>query len=326
MIKYRQIILLARLLLTCSLTSITATAADFDVLVTDRAVVQRCVTSSDARNIAVGMPGGFNFAFDPVRCRLDYVWFGGFLDYRGEAAGRGGNKLQLLGAKQSVGTGELPLRIGKAKHEPDTIQFEGYRKEPATGIPTFLFRIDGVAVEQRVISFGTNQVTIELNFPEDASAMRYYQMNPDAVKSVALSERLQINDVGIIEIPSGEKWAQIRLQLKPTGETFVRPEPTTNGRLLYALHCMSCHTLDGKTKIGPSFADLWTRKRTVTRDGRSEEVTTDEQYIRESILQPQAAIVQGFEKANRMVDIRKTLNEEQIEALVKFLIDLKSKE
>ena len=44
------------------------------------------------------------------------------------------------------------------------------------------------------------------------------------------------------------------------------------------------------------------------RGQQTREIAADEQYIRESILQPQAAIVQGYEKANRMVDIRKTLN------------------
>lgn len=87
---------------------------------------------------------------------------------------------------------------------------------------------------------------------------------------------------------------------------------------------MSCHTLDGKKRIGPSFADLWTDKRTVKRgQQQAEEVIASEQYIRESILQPQAAIVQGYENANRMVDIRKTLNEKQIDALVRFLMEMK---
>ena len=57
--------------------------------------------------------------------------------------------------------------------------------------------------------------------------------------------------------------------------------------------------------------------------GEGPTVVADEHYIRESILQPQAAIVQGYENANRMVDIRKTLNDEQIDALVKFLMQKK---
>lgn len=175
------------------------------------------------------------------------------------------------------------------------------------------------------LSFAHDQVTIELSFPEDDRSIRYYRIDPKAVASVQLSERLRMNESGVIEIPPSELWAQIRLKLRPTEEKFVREEPTTNGRLLYALHCMSCRTLDGKKKIGPSFANLWTRNRTVTRGQSSKEVIADEQYIRESILQPQVAIVQGYEKANKMVDIRKTLNEKQIEALVEFRIDLKPK-
>jgi len=308
------------ILFNYSALAVVAIAADFDITVTDRAIVQRCVTSNEARNIAVGMPGGFNFTFDPVRCRLDTVWFGEFLDYRGEATGRGGGQLQILGVKQLVGTEELPVRIGDAEREPKTIRFEGYRKEPATGLPTFLFRVDGVAIEQRVLSFGSDQVTIELHFPDDNHPHCYYRMDPVAVTSVDVSENLRIGDRGVIQIPSGENWAQIRLRLMPSQQKFVRQKPTTNGQLLYAMHCISCHTLDGKKKIGPSFADLWTKERIVMRDGQSETVVADEQYIRESILQPQAAIVQGYENANRMVDIRKTLNDEQIDALVKFLM------
>lgn len=331
-LKLPTVYLLVAMICVCSTLFIDAThAGEFDIIVRDRAIVQRCVTDHDARNIAVGMPGGFSFSFDPVHCRLVYVWFGGFLDFRSEAAGRGGRMVDILGVKRHVGTALLPLRMGDAHRDPGTIRFDGYRKELVTGIPTFLFRVDDVPVEQRVLSFGPDQVTIELTFPESHRSeshrpVCYYQMDPTAVESVELSERLRMSDSGVIEIPVDETWAQIRLQLHPIKDTFVRKEPTTNGHLLYALHCMSCHTLDGKKRIGPSFADLWTRKRTVTRDKRAEEVIADEQYVRESILQPQAAIVEGYENANKMVDIRKTLNDKQIDALMKFLLDLKPME
>ena len=103
--------------------------------------------------------------------------------------------------------------------EPRSIRFNGYRKESATGIPTFLFQVDDVPVEQRVLSFGHDQVTIELSFPDDNRSTRFYRMDPGVVASVDLSERLRTNDAGVIEIPVGESWAQIRLNLKPTGST-----------------------------------------------------------------------------------------------------------
>jgi len=312
--------------LMCTASAGAASGGEFDIVVKDHAVVQRCVTDQDARNMAVGMPGGFSFTFDPVRCRLAYVWFGEFLDFRPESTGRGGQTVNILGTKRFVGTAKLPLRIGDPHEEPRSIRFNGYRKESVTRIPTFLFEVDGVSVEQRVLSFGPDRVTIELRFPEGDSSIRYYHMDPQAVASVELSDRLTMKDAGVIEIPANQTWAQIRLQLKPTNEKFIRKEPTTNGRLLYALHCMSCHTLDGKKRIGPSFAELWTSKRKVTRKGIAAEVEADEKYIRESILEPQASIVQGYERANRMVDIRKTLNQKQIDALVKFLMDMQPKD
>lgn len=310
------------LMLHCACPGISL-GGEHDLIVTDRAVVQRCVTEGGSRSIAVGMPGGFSYCFDPVRCRLAFVWFGGFLDFRPEAVGRGGQQVPILGTKRLIGTAELPLRIGDPDREPDAIRFDGYRRETETGIPTFLFRINGIRVEQRILSFKHDQVTIELSFPEKKPAVCYYRTDPTAVEAVELSERLHMKAAGVIEIPQAERWAQIQLRLIPTEEKFVRPEPTTNGRLLYALHCMSCHTLDGSKRIGPSFADLWTGKRSVTRGQRTDQVAVDEQYIRESILQPQAAIVQGYETANRMVDIRRTLNEKQIDAIVRFLMEMK---
>lgn len=310
----------------CAVSIDEVRGGEFDIVVKDRAIVQRCVTDKAARNIAVGMPGGFSFSFDPVRCRLAHVWFGDFLDFRPEATGRGGQTVNILGTRRFVGTADLPLRIGDSNKDPRSIRFNGYRKESTTGIPTFLFEVDQVPVEQRVLSFGHDQITIELSFPEYGSSTRYYHMDSKAVASVKLSERLQMNEAGIIEIPASESWAQIRLTLKPTYEKFVRKEPTTNGRLQYALHWMSCHTPDGKKKIGPSFADRWTRTRKVNRNGSATEIEADEKYIRESILQPQAAIVQGYEQANKMVDIRKPLNQKQIDALVQFQMDLRSEE
>ncbi|MDA7886718.1 hypothetical protein N9B10_07520 [Pirellulales bacterium] len=42
-----------------------------------------------------------------------------------------------------------------------------------------------------------------------------------------------------------------------------------------------------------------------------------------SILEMQAAVVQGYGKANHMVDITQTLDRQQINALVEFLMQSK---
>ncbi len=298
-------------------------AQRFDIPVRDQVVMQRCVTPEIPRSIAVGMPGGFNYVFDAVQCRLAYVWFGGFLDFRPEATGRGGRPLPLLGVKRSIGETELPLRIGESDRLPERVQFDGYRRDEATGMPTFLFRVDGVPVEQRVLSFAADQVTVEFAFPEAGNAKRYFLADQTAFTKIDVSAGLRMVTPEVVEIPADTALAQIKLTLPPSDNKFVRQQPTTNGRLLYALHCMSCHTLDGGKRIGPSFASLWTAPRVVSRNGQREEVMADDAYVRESILRPQAAIVQGYEKANQMVDITQTLDDNQIEALVQFLQGLK---
>lgn len=298
-------------------------AQQFDIPVTEQVVVQRCVTSGLSRSIAVGMPGGFNYVFDPVQCRLAFVWFGGFLDFRPEATGRGGGPLPILGAKRSIGKVELPLRIGSHSRLPESIQFDGYLRDQTTGMPTFMFHVDDVSVEQRVSSFAADQINIELAFPLPCKQKRYFLLDHEAFKKVEVIGELRMVTPSVVEIPADTALAQIRLTLPPSDNTFVRQQPTTNGRLLYALHCMSCHTLDGGKKIGPSFANLWTAPRVVSRNGKLQEVVADEAYLRESILAPQAAIVQGYEKANKMLDITQTLNERQIDSLVQFLLGLK---
>lgn len=55
--------------------------------------------------------------------------------------------------------------------------------------------------------------------------------------------------------------------------------------------CVSCHSADGSTGAGPSWLGIYGREE-VLDDGSS--VTVDDAYIRESILMPNAKIVEGF--------------------------------
>jgi cytochrome c oxidase subunit 2 len=55
--------------------------------------------------------------------------------------------------------------------------------------------------------------------------------------------------------------------------------------------CLSCHSLDGTKLVGPSWQNLCDGSETMA-DGST--VTVDEAYLRESILNPNAKIVEGF--------------------------------
>jgi len=87
------------------------------------------------------------------------------------------------------------------------------------------------------------------------------------------------------------------------------------GALLYESRgCATCHSLDGTRGQGPSFKGIF---GTDVRMTSGQVVRVDENYIRESILQPQAKIVEGFQGI--MPTFQGVLREREILALIEFI-------
>lgn len=94
------------------------------------------------------------------------------------------------------------------------------------------------------------------------------------------------------------------------------------GKLTYGQSgCATCHSLDGSKKVGPSFLDLFGRSEAFT-DGTSGLV--DENYLRESILSPQAKIVNGFPPS--MPTFKGQLSDRRISGLVEYIKTIKQGE
>lgn len=86
------------------------------------------------------------------------------------------------------------------------------------------------------------------------------------------------------------------------------------GERLYIQNaCQACHSLDGRSGVGPSFQNLFGAERIFT-DGTS--TIADEDYIIESIVEPGALIVQGYD--NIMVPYS-FLSESELQSLVEFI-------
>lgn len=65
------------------------------------------------------------------------------------------------------------------------------------------------------------------------------------------------------------------------------------GRTVYLTKgCIACHTVDGTPRLAPTFKASWGRVEKLV-DGSS--VTVDEAYVRESLLNPRAKLVAGFQ-------------------------------
>jgi len=103
------------------------------------------------------------------------------------------------------------------------------------------------------------------------------------------------------------------------GDEQVRKMPLRElGRLVYENKgCATCHSLDGTRGQGPSWKGIWGRKERAA-DGK--EYVVDADYIRQSILAPQAVVIQGYEPI--MPTYQGLLREREILALIEFIKDL----
>lgn len=71
------------------------------------------------------------------------------------------------------------------------------------------------------------------------------------------------------------------------------PATSSSGADLVAKYaCTACHSLDGTPMTGPTFKGLYGSKR-ILSDGKT--VTADEAYLTESIDNPNAKVVKGFD-------------------------------
>jgi cytochrome c oxidase subunit II len=89
--------------------------------------------------------------------------------------------------------------------------------------------------------------------------------------------------------------------------------------LLKAKGCLSCHTLDGKAMVGPTFKGLLGRKETVVESDGEKEIIVDEAFIKNHILNPRSATVKGFPPIMPAIPMR----DEELAAIVAYLETLK---
>lgn len=115
----------------------------------------------------------------------------------------------------------------------------------------------------------------------------------------------------VVETPQ-EHDAWLRAQADPT-----RNPPLEAGKLAYTKYgCNACHTLDGTPSTGPSFKDLFGRTEHLA-DGTT--VQVDEQYIHDSIMDPNKAIVAGFPSPSAMPTFQGRIHPAEVTGLITYL-------
>jgi cytochrome c oxidase subunit 2 len=103
-----------------------------------------------------------------------------------------------------------------------------------------------------------------------------------------------------------------------TGKPCPAEVAAEQGSRLYAgKGCLACHTTNGTPGIGPSWKGIWGKDES-TNVGT---VKVDENYIRESILDPQAKIVTGFGPV--MPTFRGQVSDLELDEIMQYIKSLK---
>lgn len=122
-----------------------------------------------------------------------------------------------------------------------------------------------------------------------------------------------------------QMWARI-VTLSPTDyERWKAAQASTEGIPLTELGallwktkgCNACHSVDGSQKTGPTWLGQWGEERQFADGGSA---VMDENYVRESILEPDAHIVAGY--PNQMVSYQGRLTDREIRAITVYLKSL----
>jgi cytochrome c oxidase subunit 2 len=118
----------------------------------------------------------------------------------------------------------------------------------------------------------------------------------------------------VVHPPGGyEKW------MEEQQKKLLDMPPVELGKVLFEKQgCNVCHTVDGTPKIGPTWKGLFGKNEAFT-DGTSG--TADENYLRQSILEPNAKIVQGFPPS--MPTYQGKLKDKEIDGIVEYIKSLK---
>ncbi len=104
----------------------------------------------------------------------------------------------------------------------------------------------------------------------------------------------------------------------PTGALALGGLAEQGKKLMTTKGCLACHSDDGSPKVGPSYKGIYGHKVEFV-DGSS--TTVDDNYLRESIENPQAKVVKGF--APVMPPFKGLLSEDEMNAILAYIKSLK---
>lgn len=110
-------------------------------------------------------------------------------------------------------------------------------------------------------------------------------------------------------------------------EEWVRKEPPAaemGEKLFHEIAaCSTCHSIDGSKLIGPSLKGIWQRRGKVITDGEERSIVADEEYIINSIRNPQQDYAAGYEGVLMTAFDETVLSDDEVHKIIEYLKTLK---
>ena len=146
----------------------------------------------------------------------------------------------------------------------------------------------------------------------------WFEANKKGVYQVFCAEYcgdLHSDMLATVKVVSQQEYTDFIEQKKK--ENLDNLPPIELGEKLYKGQCAACHSLDGSKMTGPTWKGLYLSSREMVN---GEKVTADEEYLRESIVKPDAKIVKGYQNVMPSFGY---LSDAQINGLIEYIKSLK---
>ena len=176
-------------------------------------------------------------------------------------------------------------------------------------VPAFMVKFDVVPGMDNYVWFNAVDTgTYDILCAEYCGQRHSYMMSKVISMPPAEFDVWVTTDVDpMAELEAGDASAEERAeQLALVGKRLY----TTKG-------CVACHTIDGTKLVGPSHKGVFGKSERVVTDGETREIVVDEAYIRRSLLDPNADLVEGFQPL--MPSQQGIVTDEEIDALIAYM-------
>ena len=124
--------------------------------------------------------------------------------------------------------------------------------------------------------------------------------------------------LGKVKVVADDEYEDWLKKVGSGSDNDETPLPELGEKIYKSKACMTCHSTDGKAGVGPSFKGVFGHEVEFADGSKA---TVDENYIRESVLNPQAKVVKGF--APVMPTFQGLLTDREIDGVIAYIKTLK---